>query len=229
MGVILKTEKIEKIYGKGKLAVHALKSGDLDIEEGRFYSIIGRSGSGKSTLLHILGGLDRPTGGKLYIEGESVFDLNDTKLAIFRRRRIGFVFQAYNLLPEHTVLQNILLPIELDGRKPDKEHIERVIKALGIEDKLKYYPDELSGGQRQRVACARALAAKPAIILADEPTGNLDGKSGDELIALLKESAKEFNQTIIIVTHDMKIAENADTIILLEDGNIKSFEGNIIQ
>ncbi|WP_426350594.1 ABC transporter ATP-binding protein [Alloiococcus sp. CFN-8] len=229
MGVILKAEQIEKTYGKGKLAVNALKPGDLTIEEGRFYSIIGRSGSGKSTLLHILGGLDRPTGGKLYIEEESVFDLNDTKLAIFRRRRIGFVFQAYNLLPEHTVLQNILLPIELDGRKPDKEHIERVIKALGIEDKLKYYPDELSGGQRQRVACARALAAKPAIILADEPTGNLDGKSGDELIALLKESAKEFNQTIIIVTHDMKIAENADTIILLEDGIIKSFEGNIIQ
>ena len=229
MGVILKAEQIEKTYGKGTLAVHALKAGDLEIEEGRFYSIIGRSGSGKSTLLHILGGLDRPTGGKLYIEGESVFDLNDTKLAILRRRRIGFVFQAYNLLPEHTVLQNILLPIELDGRKPDMEHVERVIKALDIEDKLKYYPDELSGGQRQRVACARALAAKPAIILADEPTGNLDGKSGDELIALLKESAKEFNQTIIIVTHDMKIAENADTIILLEDGIIKSLEGNIIQ
>ncbi len=228
MGVILKAEKIEKIYGKGKLAVHALKAGDLMIEEGRFYSIIGRSGSGKSTLLHILGGLDRPTGGKLYIEGESVFDLNDTKLAILRRRRIGFIFQAFNLLPEHTVLQNILLPIELDGRKPDKSHIERVINALGIEDKLKYYPDELSGGQRQRVACARALAAKPAIILADEPTGNLDGKSGDELIALLKESAKAFNQTIIIVTHDMKIAEKADDIILLEDGIIKSYERNIL-
>ncbi len=224
MTVILRAEQIEKTYGKGELAVYALKPTDLTIEQGRFYAIIGRSGSGKSTMLHILGGLDRPTGGKLYLEEESVFDLSDTKLAIMRRRRIGFVFQDFNLLPEHTVLQNIMLPIQLDGKAPDMEHIDRVIKVLDIEEKLKYYPDELSGGQRQRVAAARALASKPAIILADEPTGNLDAKNGDDLIALLKESAKKFNQTIIVVTHDMKVAEKADEIIHLVDGSIEKQE-----
>ncbi|NLX62645.1 MAG: ABC transporter ATP-binding protein [Tissierellia bacterium] len=224
MAVILRTEKIEKIYGKGPLQVHALKPCNIEIEEGLFYAIVGKSGSGKSTLLHILGGLDKPTRGKLYLEGESVFDLKDSELAVLRRRRIGFVFQAFNLLQEHTVIENILMPIHLDGKEPDMDHFNEVVKSLDIEEKLHYYPDELSGGQRQRVAIARALIAKPAIVLADEPTGNLDEKTGQEVIKLIKESAKKFNQTIVLVTHDLEIAAEADRVITISDGRITSIE-----
>lgn len=224
MGVILRTENIEKIYGKGELQVHALKPCNLEIEEGIFYAIIGKSGSGKSTLLHILGGLDKPTRGKLYLEGESVFDLKESELAVLRRRRIGFVFQSFNLLQEHTVIENILMPIHLDGKDPDMNHFNEVIKSLDIEEKLNYYPDELSGGQRQRVAIARALVSKPAIVLADEPTGNLDEKTGKEVLKLIKESAKKFNQTIVLVTHDLEIAAEADRIITIADGRITSIE-----
>ncbi|NLV76700.1 MAG: ABC transporter ATP-binding protein [Tissierellia bacterium] len=228
MGIILKAENIEKTYGKGPLQVKALKPSNLEIEEGFFYAIIGKSGSGKSTLLHILGGLDKPTGGKLYLEGESVFDLKDKELAILRRRRIGFVFQSYNLLQEHTVMENILMPIHLDDKDPDMEHINEVIKTLDIEDKLDYYPDELSGGEKQRVAIARALASKPAIVLADEPTGNLDENTGREVIRLMKELAKKFNQTIVLVTHDLEIAKEADRIITITNGTISSIEDKAI-
>ncbi len=220
--IILKAEKIAKTYAGGtSLEAKALKPSDLNIEEGVFYAIIGRSGSGKSTLLHILGGLDRPTEGKLYLEGKSVFELKDKELAALRRRRIGFVFQAYNLLGEHTALENILMPVHLDGRKVDEEHFNEVIDALDIRGKLSNYPDELSGGEQQRVAIARALISKPAIVLADEPTGNLDPKTGDEVLKLLKAIAHKFNQTVILVTHDMEIARMADKVIRLGDGFIE--------
>lgn len=221
--IILKADKIAKTYAGGtSLEAKALKPSDLDIEEGVFYAIIGRSGSGKSTLLHILGGLDRPTEGKLYLEGQSVFELKDKELAALRRRRIGFVFQAYNLLGEHTALENILMPVHLDGRKVDEEHFNEVIDALYIRGKLNNYPDELSGGEQQRVAIARALISKPAIVLADEPTGNLDPKTGDEVLKLLKAIAHKFNQTVILVTHDMEIARMADKVIRLGDGHIEN-------
>lgn len=228
MGTILSAENIHKTYGKGDLAVEALKDCNLEIEEGVFYAIIGKSGSGKSTLLHILGGLDKPTDGKLYLEGESVFDLKDKELAILRRRRIGFVFQSFNLLQEHTVVENILMPIYLDNKDPDMEHFNDVIDTLGIEDKLNYYPDELSGGERQRVAIARALVSKPAIVLADEPTGNLDENTGNEVLNLMRESAEKFGQTIILVTHDMDIAREADRIVTIANGRITSIEENLI-
>ena len=199
---------------------------NLEIEEGVFYAIIGRSGSGKSTLLHILGGLDRPTEGKLFIENEDVFELKDKELAKLRRRRIGFVFQAYNLLSEHTAEENILMPIHLDGREVDTEYYNRVIEALSITNKLKNYPDELSGGEQQRVAIARALVSRPAILLADEPTGNLDPSTGDEVLRLLKSISHAFNQTVILVTHDMEIAAMADRIIKLNEGRIEGIKDN---
>lgn len=220
--VILKAENIEKTYGKSELKVEALKPSNLEIEQGLFYAIIGRSGSGKSTLLHILGGLDKPTAGKVYLEGESVFDLSDHDIAILRRRRIGFVFQAFNLLSEHTVRENILMPMHLDGKEPDPAHFDKVISELGLKGKLAFFPDELSGGERQRVAIARAMLPKPAIVLADEPTGNLDPKTGDEVLALMKDSAHKFNQTFILVTHDMEIARMADKIIRIDNGSIVS-------
>ena len=223
--IILRTVGLGKTYAEGTpLEVQALKACDLEIEEGLFYAVIGRSGSGKSTLMHLLGALDRPSFGKLYIEDEDVFALKDKDLARLRRRRIGFVFQAYNLLTEHTVRENILMPLSLDGRDEDKEHFERVVKGLDIEEKLNAYPNELSGGQQQRVAIARALLAKPAIILADEPTGNLDPKTGDEVLEVLKKSAAQFGQTVILVTHDMEIAAKADRIVTLEDGWIHSIK-----
>lgn len=224
MEIILRAEKIKKIYGKGQLKVEALKASDLEIEEGVFHAIIGKSGSGKSTLLHILGCLDKPTSGKLYLEGKSVFDLRDKDLALLRRRRIGFVFQSFNLLQEHTVIENILMPIHLDGRQVDDSHLNEVITSLGIENKLNFYPDELSGGEKQRVAIARALISKPAIVLADEPTGNLDEVTGDEVLGLIRELAKKFKQTVILVTHDLEIAKQADRIITLVNGRISSIK-----
>lgn len=226
MDIVLNAVDVEKVYGKAELQVNALKPSNLQIEKGNFYAIIGKSGSGKSTLLHILGGLDKPTGGKVYLEGKSMFDLKNSEIAILRRKRIGFVFQSFNLLPEHTVVENILMPIHLDGKAVDRNHFDEVIKSLGIEDKLAFFPDELSGGERQRVAIARALASKPALLLADEPTGNLDEKTGQEVIELLKESAKKFGQTIILVTHDMEVAKEADKVITIAGGVITSIVSN---
>jgi putative ABC transport system ATP-binding protein len=226
MDIVLNVVDVEKVYGKAELQVNALKPSNLQIEKGNFYAIIGKSGSGKSTLLHILGGLDKPTGGKVYLEGKSMFDLKNSEIAILRRRRIGFVFQSFNLLPEHTVVENILMPIHLDGKAVDMNHFNEVVKSLGIEGKLDFYPDELSGGERQRVAIARALASKPALLLADEPTGNLDEKTGKEVIALLNESARKFGQTIILVTHDMEVAKEADKVITIAGGIITSIVSN---
>lgn len=225
--IVLRAEGIGKTYAKGtSLETQALKPSNLEIEEGVFYAVIGRSGSGKSTLLHILGGLDRPTEGKLFIENEDVFELKDKELAKLRRRRIGFVFQAYNLLSEHTAEENILMPIHLDGREVDTEYYNRVIEALSITNKLKNYPEELSGGEQQRVAIARALVSRPAILLADEPTGNLDPSTGDEVLRLLKSISHAFNQTVILVTHDMEIAAMADRIIKLNEGRIEDIKDN---
>ena len=195
---------------------------DLSIEKGLFYAIIGRSGSGKSTLLHVLSGLDRPTSGKVLIDGVDMFSFSDEKMAIFRRRSMGFVFQQFNLLDEYSVLNNICMPLRLDGRKPDETFLAEVIKMLGIEEKLKKYPYELSGGEQQRVAIARSILAKPHIIFADEPTGNLDKKAGEDTLNLLSSCAARFGQTLIIVTHDLEIAKKADRIIKIEDGKIVS-------
>ena len=224
---ILRTEGLYKTYNEGsKNEVHALKPLDISIEEGVFYAIIGRSGSGKSTLLQILGGLDRPSGGKLYIEDKSIFDLSNNELCRLRRQRIGFVFQAYNLLEEHTVKENILMPLHLDGRDIEPEFLEELVDALEISDKLNRYPDQLSGGEQQRVAIARALASKPAILLADEPTGNLDPKTGDQVLRHLKALAARFHQTILLVTHDMEIAAMADRIIRLHNGEVIETKDN---
>ena len=224
---ILRTEGLYKTYNEGsENEVHALKPLDISIEEGIFYAIIGRSGSGKSTLLQILGGLDRPSGGKLYIEDQSLFDLSNNELCRLRRRRIGFVFQAYNLLEEHTVKENILMPLHLDGRDADLEFMQELVDALEISDKLDRYPDQLSGGEQQRVAIARALVSKPAIILADEPTGNLDPKTGDQVLRHLKALAARFHQTILLVTHDMEIAGMADRIIRLHNGEVIETKDN---
>lgn len=225
--VILRTEGLYKTYNSGtSTAVEALKPLDLSIEQGVFYAIIGRSGSGKSTLLQILGGLDRPSGGKLYIEERSVFDLSNSELCRLRRRRIGFVFQAYNLLEEHTVKENILMPLHLDGREAEEAFFEELTEALEIGDKLDRYPDQLSGGEQQRVAIARALVTKPAILLADEPTGNLDPKTGDQVLRHLKDVAGRFGQTILLVTHDMEIAGMADRIIRLHGGEVVETKSN---
>ncbi len=224
---ILRTEGLYKTYNEGsENEVHALKPLDISIEEGVFYAIIGRSGSGKSTLLQILGGLDRPTGGKLFIEDKSIFDLGNNELCRLRRQRIGFVFQAYNLLEEHTVKENILMPLHLDGRDADPEFVKELVEALEISDKLDRYPDQLSGGEQQRVAIARALVSKPAIILADEPTGNLDPKTGDQVLRHLKALAARFHQTILLVTHDMEIAGMADRIIRLHNGEVVETKDN---
>lgn len=218
--IVLRAEGIGKTYAKGtSLETQALKPSNLEIEEGVFYAVIGRSGSGKSTLLHILGGLDRPTEGKLFIENEDVFELKDKELAKLRRRRIGFVFQAYNLLSEHTAEENILMPIHLDGREVDTEYYNRVIEALSITNKLKNYPDELSGGEQQRVAIARALVSRPAILLADEPTGNLDSKNSEEVMTLLSQLNAE-GTTIVMVTHSQHDATYANRVINLLDGAI---------
>ena len=224
---ILRTEGLYKTYNEGsENEVHALKPLDISIEEGVFHAIIGRSGSGKSTLLQILGGLDRPSGGKLYIEDKSIFDLSNNELCRLRRQRICFVFQAYNLLEEHTVKENILMPLHLDGRDIEPEFLKELVDALEISDKLDRYPDQLSGGEQQRVAIARALASKPAILLADEPTGNLDPKTGDQVLRHLKALAARFHQTILLVTHDMEIAAMADRVIRLHNGEVVETKDN---
>ena len=224
--VILRTERLYKTYNEGSAnEVRALKPLDLRVEKGVFYAIIGRSGSGKSTLLQLLGALDKPSGGKLFLEEQSVYDLSNGELCRLRRRRIGFVFQAYNLLDEHTVKENILMPLHLDGREAEPALLRELTQALEIENKLDRYPDQLSGGEQQRVAIARALITKPAILLADEPTGNLDPKTGDQVLKLLKELAARFGQTILLVTHDMEIAAMADKIIRLDNGCLVSDQG----
>ena len=215
---ILETHDLKKYYGAGDTQVKALDGVDLSIKQGEFVAIVGTSGSGKSTLLHMLGGLDRPTSGTVTVDGRDIFALKDEALTIFRRRKIGFVFQSYNLVPVLSVWENIVLPVELDGAKVDEAYVREVIATLGLEKKLTNLPNQLSGGQQQRVAIARALATKPAILLADEPTGNLDGRSGGEVLELLHLSRRRFGQTLVLVTHDLRIAEGADRVLTLEDG-----------
>ena len=217
---ILKACGLRKIYGSGETAVHALDGVDLTVEKGEFVAIVGTSGSGKSTLLHMLGGLDRPTEGKVFVDGKDIFALKDEELTIFRRRKIGFVFQAYNLVPVLNVYENIVLPIELDGGKIDRKFIDSITETLGLQQRLDALPGQLSGGQQQRVAIARALAAAPAIILADEQTGNLDGKTSQDVLSLLKVTSRKFAQTIVMITHNEEIAQLADRIIRIEDGRI---------
>lgn len=217
---ILETQNLKKIYGAGETAVHALDGVNFCVDEGEFVSIVGTSGSGKSTLLHMLGGLDRPTEGKVFVDGKDIFSFRDDALTIFRRRKIGFVFQAYNLVPVLNVYENVVLPIELDGNKVDKEYAGRVLKTLGLSEKKYSLPSQLSGGQQQRVAIARALAAKPAIVLADEPTGNLDSRTSQDVLSLLKVTGEKFGQTIVMITHNEEVAQLADRIISIEDGRI---------
>ena len=217
---ILQTQDLRKIYGQGAAAAHALDGVNMQVASGEFVAIVGTSGSGKSTLLHMLGGLDRPTSGTVEVDGRRIFDLNDEELTIFRRRKIGFVFQSYNLVPTLNVYENIVLPIELDGRQVDEAYIEQIIETLGLSGKLESLPNQLSGGQQQRVAIARALATKPAIVLADEPTGNLDSKTSQDVLGLLKVTSQRFNQTMVMITHNEEIAQLADRIIRLEDGRI---------
>lgn len=217
---ILQTKDLKKYYGAGDTQVKALDSVDLNIEQGEFVAIVGTSGSGKSTLLHMLGGLDRPTSGTVTVDGKNIFALKDEALTIFRRRKIGFVFQSYNLVPVLSVWENIVLPVELDGRKVDRAYVEEVIATLGLEKKLQNLPNQLSGGQQQRVAIARALATKPAILLADEPTGNLDSKTSQNVLSLMKVTGQKFSQTMVMITHNEEIAQMADRIVRIEDGRI---------
>ena len=217
---ILQTENLTKIYGDGETAVHALRGINLTVEKGEFTAIVGTSGSGKSTLLHMLGGLDRPTTGKVMVDGKDIFSLSEEQLTIFRRRKIGFVFQSYNLVPVLNLYENIVLPLELDGKKIDREYIDQIAETLGLKDRLEALPNQLSGGQQQRVAIARALAGTPSIILADEPTGNLDSKTSQDVLSLLKVTSEKFGQTIVMITHNEEIAQMADRIIHIEDGCI---------
>lgn len=219
---ILKVENLTKIYGKDSTKVVALDHVSFSIEKGEFVAIVGASGSGKSTLLHLIGGVDRPTSGKVFIDGKDIFNFNDDKLAIFRRRQVGLIYQFYNLIPILNVEENITLPLSLDNREIDKEKLNEMLKLLGLQNRRLHLPNELSGGQQQRTSIGRALITNPTIILADEPTGNLDSKSSDEIVALLKKSNKELNQTIIMITHNMEIAKVADRIIKIEDGKIIS-------
>lgn len=209
-----------KYYGSGENLVKAIDHTDIRIEPGEFVAVVGRSGSGKSTLLHMLGGLDRPDSGKVLIEGRDIFRLKEEKLAVFRRRKIGFIFQSYNLVPSLNVWENIVLPIGLDGRKADREYVMDIVRKIGMEDRLQALPGTLSGGQQQRTAIARALAARPAIILADEPTGNLDSRTEIEVVSLLKNCVTEYGQTLVMITHDEGIAQMADRMIVIEDGKV---------
>ena len=218
--MIVKTENLRKIYGSGETEVRALDGVSLSVEEGEFVAVVGSSGSGKSTLLHMLGGLDRPTSGEVWIAGQSLFSMKDEALTIFRRRKIGFVFQAYNLVPVLSVYENVLLPVQLDGGTPDEGYLGQVIETLGLESRLGSLPSQLSGGQQQRVAIARALAAKPALLLADEPTGNLDSRTSQDVLSLLKVTSRPFSQTTVMITHNEEIAQLADRIVRIEDGRI---------
>ena len=222
---ILRTEGLKKYYGKDENLVRALDGVNLEINKGELVAIVGTSGSGKSTLLHMLGGLDRPSEGKVIVDDKDIFSMNNDELTIFRRRNIGFVFQSYNLVPILNVYENIVLPIELDGNKVDESYVNTIIETLGLGDKINRLPNKLSGGQQQRVAIARALATKPSILFADEPTGNLDSKTEQEVLGLLKVTSKKFNQTIVMITHNEQIAQMADRIIRIEDGKIELQRG----
>ena len=217
---ILETRDLRKVYGAGDTEVRALDGVHLTVEKGEFVAVVGTSGSGKSTLLHMLGGLDRPTSGSVTVDGREIFQLKDEELTIFRRRKIGFVFQNYNLVPVLNVYENIVLPVELDGDQADRKYMEEIVQMLALEDKLQSMPNHLSGGQQQRVAIARALIAKPAIILADEPTGNLDSRTSSDVLGLLKTTSHKFHQTLVMITHNNEIAQLADRIIRIEDGKI---------
>lgn len=220
MRAILETVDLVKYYGDGDNMVKAIDHTDISVERGEFVAVVGRSGSGKSTLLHMLGGLDRPDSGKVFIEGRDIFGLKDEQLAIFRRRKIGFIFQDYSLMPALNVWENIVLPIGLDGKRVNKDYVMSIVKSIGMEDRLTATPSMLSGGQKQRVAIARAIASRPAIILADEPTGNLDSKTEMEVISILKNCVSKYGQTLVMITHDETIAQMADRIIIIEDGKV---------
>ena len=224
---VLKTVDLKKYYGKDTTLVKALDGVSLGVEKGEFVSIVGTSGSGKSTLLHMLGGLDRPTEGKVYIDGRDIFTLKEEALTIFRRRKIGFVFQSFNLVPVLNVYENIVLPVELDGNRVDKVYVKEVIHTLGLDEKVDSLPSQLSGGQQQRVAIARALAAKPAIILADEPTGNLDSATSQDVLSLMKITSERYGQTMVMITHNEEIAQLSDRIIRIEDGKIAKKGGEL--
>ena len=222
---VLKAVNLTKIYGKGENQVRALDRVSLSVEQGQFAAVVGTSGSGKSTLLHMLGGLDRPDEGKVYVDGKDIFSLKEEALTIFRRRKIGFVFQSYNLVPVLSVYENVALPVELDGKKADRAFIEEILDTLGILQKARSLPGQLSGGQQQRAAIARALASRPSILLCDEPTGNLDSRTSQDVLGLLKLSGQKFGQTIVMITHNEEIAQMADRIIRIEDGRILSSRG----
>ncbi len=220
MKTILKTQQLCKYFGEGDNQVKAVQDTNIEIKMGEFVAIIGKSGSGKSTLLHLLGGLDYPTSGKVYIKDKDIFNMSEDELAVFRRQKIGFVFQAFNLVSSINVYENVVLPLGLDDKEPDEKYIDDILDTLGIKDKVENLPSTLSGGQQQRVAIARALAAKPDIVLADEPTGNLDSKTGEEVISTLKLSAEKYGQTLVIITHNEEIAQLADRILVIEDGKV---------
>lgn len=220
MKTILKTQQLCKYFGEGDNQVKAVQNAEIEIKMGEFVAIIGKSGSGKSTLLHLLGGLDYPTSGKVYIKDKDIFNMSEDELAVFRRQKIGFVFQAFNLVSSINVYENVVLTLGLDDKEPDEKYIDDILDTLGIKDKVENLPSKLSGGQQQRVAIARALAAKPDIVLADEPTGNLDSKTGEEVISMLKLSAEKYGQTLVIITHNEEIAQLADRILVIEDGKV---------
>lgn len=223
---LLKVENLYKVYGKGENEVKAVNGVSFSVPKGQMVAIVGASGSGKSTLLHMIGAVDRPTSGKIYLDGQDVFKQNNREIAIFRRRQVGLIYQFYNLIPVLTAEENITLPVMMDGRKPDKEHLEKILDMLGLKERRDHLPSQMSGGQQQRVSIGRALFTSPQVILADEPTGNLDSKNSAEIMELLRRSNRELKQTTLIITHDEKIAEQCDRIIVLSDGKIISDEGN---